>query len=150
MGWVCLLSTSSSNGQCLRVEKSAPIASGQHRCGEVTRHVQVQDGVVSWQYSGWSVSVGDLAAAIQNGPVIDNTGILGLWGLDVRVDTPLLSPTDDADERSGRDFEYKRNFNTAFEKQLGLSIDLRILKKHPRPAYPVRRGRRIQNDTLQP
>jgi uncharacterized protein (TIGR03435 family) len=44
---------------------------------------------------------------------------------------------DDADEMAAREFEYHRIFNAAFEKQLGLSVDLGKLRKRPMPVIVV-------------
>jgi len=123
-------------GQCVQAQQSA--TSDEHRCGEVTVHGEVKDGIILSQYSGWSVSVGNLAAALSaNGPVIDDTGIKGLYDIDVTVETPMTTSSDDPDVRADREFDYQRNFNAAFEKQLGLSIDLGKLKKRPVPVIVV-------------
>jgi uncharacterized protein (TIGR03435 family) len=125
-------------GGCVQAQQSATPPSGQRRCGEVTARPDGLKGVIRWQYSGRSVSVGDLAAALSpNGPVFDDTGIQGLWDIDVTVEYPQLPPTDDPDERFNREFENHRIFNAAFEKQLGLSIDLGKLKKRPIPVIVV-------------
>jgi uncharacterized protein (TIGR03435 family) len=125
-----------ATGQCVQAQQSA--TSDEHRCGEVTVHGEVKDGIIRSQYSGWSVSVGNLAAALSaNGPVIDDTGIKGLYDIDVTVETPMTTSSDDPDVRADREFDYQRNFNAAFEKQLGLSIDLGKLKKRPVPVIVV-------------
>lgn len=80
----------------------------------------------------------DLAATLSsNSQVIDNTGIKGLWDIDVTVETPLSQHTDDPGEQASHEFEYHRNFNSAFEKALGLSIDLGKFKKMPMPFIVV-------------
>jgi bla regulator protein blaR1 len=119
-------------GQCIQAQQSATPPSGQPRCGEIKVSANVRNGVITWQYSGRSVSVGDLAAVLSaNGPVVDDTGIQGLWDMDVTVEYPQLPSTDDPDEASIREFEGNRTFNAAFEKQLGLSIDRGKFKKRP-------------------
>jgi uncharacterized protein (TIGR03435 family) len=128
-----------ATGQCVQAQQSATLPPDQHRCGEVALHFPpMQNGVNRQQYFGRSVSVGDLAAALSaNGPVIDDTGIKGLYDIDVNIEMPLLPPSNDPDEKSNREFDYQRIFNAAFEKQLGLSIDLRKLKKRPVPVIVV-------------
>jgi len=81
--------------------------------------------------------VGDLAAELpSNNPVIDDTGIKGLWDIDVAIETPIL-PTSDLAEQTSRQYEFNRNFNAAFEKQLGLAIDRGKAKKRPLPVIVV-------------
>jgi uncharacterized protein (TIGR03435 family) len=129
-----------ASGQCLPAQQSATVPPGQHRCGEVEFHFLPpgKDGVRGQQYLGRSVSIGDLAVALSaNGPVIDDTGLKGLYDIDVTVEVAMLPPTDDPDEAANRTFEYQHTFNTAFEKQAGLSIDLGKLKKRPIPVIVV-------------
>jgi uncharacterized protein (TIGR03435 family) len=127
-----------ATGQCFQPQESAAPTSALPRCGEIVPHVQSNDGVIRWEYVGWSVSVGDLAAALSsNGPLIDDTGIKGLWDIDVTVEYPMQPQTDDPDERSSREFESQRLFNIAFEKQVGLSIDRAKFKKRPIPVIVV-------------
>jgi len=127
-----------ATGQCVQAPQSATPPPDQHRCGEVTLKYDLRDGVRRQQYFGRSVSVGDLAAALSpNEPVVDDTGIKGLWDIEVNIETPLLPPTNDPEEKSSREFEYRRSFHAAFEKQLGLNIELGKLKKRPMPVIVI-------------
>jgi uncharacterized protein (TIGR03435 family) len=127
-----------ATGQCVQAQQSATVPAGQYRCGEVTHRLQIQDGKIRWEYFGRSVALRDLAAGLSDyGPFIDDTGIEGIYDIDVIIESPLLPPSDDPDERSNRDFEYHRVFDAAFEKQAGLSIDLGKLRKHPMPVIVV-------------
>jgi uncharacterized protein (TIGR03435 family) len=127
-----------AGGQCVPVQRSAALEPDQHRCGEVTLRIQLEDGINRQVYTGRSVSMEALAATLSpNGPVIDDTGIKGLWDMDVTIEMPLLPSTSDPDEMANREFEYNRVFNAAFEKQAGLTIELGKLKKRPVPVIVV-------------
>ncbi len=127
-----------ASGECVSIPRAAKLPEGQSRCGEVAFSIQMKDGVMRSTYTGRSISVGDLALALSdNGPVVDATGIQGLYDLDVLIETPLPSSPRDADEAAGREFEYHRVFNAAFEKQAGLRIDRGKLTKHPVPVIVV-------------
>lgn len=128
-----------ASGQCEQAPQSATLPPDRHRCGVVEHHVQIHDDVIGHEYSGWSVSMGDLAAALSaNGPVVNDTGIQGIYDIHVTISTALSPPpSDDPEERSNREFEYQRNFTAAFQKQLGLSIDLTKLKKRPLPVIVI-------------
>lgn len=129
-----------ATGQCVQAQRSATLPPDQHRCGEVTSRPQMQDGVICWQYSGRSVSVGDLAAALSSdGPVIDDTGIKGLWDIDVTVEYPMRPSSEDPEDNLDREFDSQRIFNDAFEKQVGLSVDRGKFKKRPAPVIVVDR-----------
>jgi uncharacterized protein (TIGR03435 family) len=127
-----------ASGNCTRAEQSAELGPGEHRCGEIKLTFQLQDEASRQQYTGWSVSLADLAAELSpNGPVVDETGIKGLWDIDVTIQTPILPSTTDLAEQASREYEYNRNFNAAFEKQLGLTIDRSKSKKRPVPMIVV-------------
>jgi len=128
----------SASGDCVPVPHSTAVPKDQRRCGEVTRSPRVQDGMIRWQYSGRSVSMGDLAALLSSDrPVMDNTGLKGLYDLDVTIESPVAPSPNNADEAASQQFEFYRAFNAAFEKQAGLSIDMGKLTKHPMPVIVV-------------
>ncbi len=121
-----------ASGDCVHLPPSAALPAGQRRCGEVTRSLQIQDGILRWQYSGRSISMADLATFLSDdGPVVDNTGIKGLYDLDVTVEAPTAAPPTTSDEAANNQFEFNHTFNAAFEKQAGLSIDKNKLSKRP-------------------
>jgi uncharacterized protein (TIGR03435 family) len=118
--------------ECVPVPHSTPVPDGQYRCGEVLHRVQIKDGVIGHIYSGRSVTVADLALALStDGPVVDDTGLRDKFDMDVTVSAPITQQAADSAERSAQLFEYYRTFNTAFEKQIGLSIDMNVRKKRP-------------------
>lgn len=115
-----------ASGQCVEVEGSASVPADQHRCHEIAvRPTGLPDGV-TWEYSGWSVSMAELAAKLSNnGLVVDDTGLSGLYDFDVKFES----------HRGQDDLESENNFNydwkTAWEKQAGLTIDRSKPKKRP-------------------
>ena len=97
------------------MEKSAPVPEGEYRCGEVTRSYPFTNGVRYQRDYGRSVTIADLAAAMSsNGLVLDETGIQGLWDIDLNIEVNLQPPTDDPDERTSREFAYQHAVSAAF------------------------------------
>jgi uncharacterized protein (TIGR03435 family) len=127
-----------TRGECVQAQKSVTVPVGQYRCREVLHRVNVKDGVIVHEYVGRSVSIKDLATALSAAaPVFDNTGIEGLYDIDVKVAVPLATHTDDPVESSNQEFDYHRAFSAAFQNELGLKIDLGKLKRHPVPMIVV-------------
>lgn len=116
-----------ASGQCVEVEGSAALPAPQHRCHEVVSRVSVsQDRTITWEYSGWSVSMADLAAKLSsNALMVDDTGLSGLYDIDVKVEVKQGQN----DLESQNDWNY--SVKTAWEKQAGLLIDLSKTKKRP-------------------
>jgi uncharacterized protein (TIGR03435 family) len=112
-----------ASGDCVKAQKSTLLSPDQHRCGEITLRYQLSDGTSHQIYAGRSVSLHDLATALsRNGPVFDVTQIQGLWDIDVDIELHIQPSTDDPAESASRTFDYHRRFNSAFEKQLGLTV----------------------------
>ena len=123
---------------CAHVQKSTPVPEGEYRCGEVTLSYPFTDGVRHQRYYGRLATVADLAAAMSsNGPVLDETGIQGLWDIEINIEVNIQPRSDDPDERTSREFAYQHAVSTAFEKQLGLLYDPGKLKKRPVPVIVV-------------
>jgi uncharacterized protein (TIGR03435 family) len=121
-----------ATAECVHVPHSTPVTNGQYRCGEVRHGVQVKDGIIQHIYSGHSVTVSDLAEALSaDGPVFDDTGLKDTFDMEVPVSAPIGRPNVDSADRSTQMFEYYQTFNKAFEKQLGLTIDMNVHKKRP-------------------
>ncbi|HWC98643.1 MAG TPA: TIGR03435 family protein [Candidatus Sulfopaludibacter sp.] len=116
-----------ASGECLEVEGSAAVAAGQHRCHEVVVRVSsAPDQTITWEYSGWSVSMAELAANLSKGGlVVDDTGLSGLYDFDVKIATPRGQ--DELENQSN--FAY--SWNSSWEKQAGLLIDRSKMKKRP-------------------
>ncbi len=129
-----------ASGECARVPHSATVAADQFRCGEVLHRIKnVQQNVVrSEEYIGRSVSIADLAKAMSgSGPVVDDTGIEGLYDIDVTIETRPLSSADGGGDFATRQLDYQNSLRAAFTKQAGLDIDLTRLRKHPLPVIVV-------------
>jgi uncharacterized protein (TIGR03435 family) len=113
-----------ASGQCVSVEGNAAVAAGEHRCHDVeVRPAGLPDGTVTWEYSGWSVSMADIAAKLsralaKTGRMVDDTGLRGLYDLDVKLET----------HRGQDEFDsqviWQHDVRNAWEKQAGLLIDL--------------------------
>jgi uncharacterized protein (TIGR03435 family) len=129
-----------ASGACISAQESTVVPKDQQRCGEVVWRPEIDKEVMRHHYYGRSVSVGNLAAALSsNGPVVDDTGIPGLFDIDVTFESPLHRAGEDPDDADGIGYQYQRAFRDAFEKQLGLTIDLGKLKKHPMPFIVIDR-----------
>jgi uncharacterized protein (TIGR03435 family) len=122
-----------ASGQCVEVEGNAAVSAGQHRCHEVlVRAGMSNNRMITWEYSGWSVSMAELAATLSNNSlVVDDTGLSGLYDFDVKIESP---PGND-DPESKNDFAYY--WNAAWEKQAGLVIDKGKTKRRPAPVVVV-------------
>lgn len=117
---------------------AATIPPEQHRCGEIVPLVNFDRETAIWEYIGWSVSMADLAETLgANGPVVDDTRIEGQFDMDVTVQYAVQPQTDDAGEKLARQAEDNRRFRAAFEKELGLTIDLGKTAKRPIPVIVV-------------
>jgi uncharacterized protein (TIGR03435 family) len=104
---------------------------GQPACGSVTTVPKFENGILHWHYAGASVTMDDLAKALaKNEQVINETGIAGVWDLDVTIDVKPAAPTN-ADEQSDATFAFQTALHSGFEKQAGLNIDMRQKKKRP-------------------
>jgi bla regulator protein BlaR1 len=116
-----------ASGQCVAVEGSASLPAAEHRCHEVVVRVSgSQDGTITWEYSGWSVSIADLAAKLSNNElIVDDTGLAGLYDFDVKIE--VLPGQDDFERLSNWHYAVK----TGWEKQAGLLIDLTKTKRRP-------------------
>ena len=125
-------------GECFRGQRAAVQGADQHECGKVTQIPIVTPEKVSWEYIGWSVTVGDLARALSTGtPVIDDTGIQGLYDIDVKVQYVPMPAAADPGERLALQAENNSRVKAAFEKELGLTIDLGKTVKRPLPVILV-------------
>lgn len=102
---------------------------GQLTCGRVSRVPKFENGILHWRYSGASVTIDDLAKALSGDEqVINETGIAGVWDLDVTIDVTPSTPAN-ADEQSDAVFAFQTALHSGFEKQAGLNIDMRQKKK---------------------
>jgi bla regulator protein BlaR1 len=119
-----------ASGQCVEDAGNTALPEGQHRCHQFDVRVEgLQDGTIIWDYSGWSVSMADLAAELSPtttvGLLVDDTGLSGRYDFDVKLET---HPGQDALENR-TNWEY--DWRNAWEKQAGLLIDLSKTKKRP-------------------
>lgn len=115
-----------ASGQCVEVAGNEKVPEGQYRCHQLGVRVVVKQGQVQVQFSGWSISMADLAAYLSAnfaGFMVDATGLPGLYDLDVKIDYPNV---DDPLEISS-----ERAWAEAWEKQAGLVIDRHKIKKRP-------------------
>jgi uncharacterized protein (TIGR03435 family) len=125
-------------GEC--VQRPAKLGADQYACGEIVTRPQVSGQEISWEYVGRSVSMAELASTLSwsgNGPVFDNTGIQGLFDLDVKYQVERAAHGEDSGERFNRQVEYEHAVRNAFEKQAGLTVDLGMMKKHPMPVIVI-------------
>jgi uncharacterized protein (TIGR03435 family) len=130
-----------ASGDCVEhLTKSPP---DEYRCGVFTVLLlhpagQSAPGEMVWEYAGRSVSMADIAAGfMQNEPVVDATGIRGLYDIDVKVQVRLTLVSTDPDERLNNELDFDANFKASFEKQAGLIVDLGSRKKIPVPVIVV-------------
>lgn len=116
-----------ASGECVQVEGSASLPPGQHRCHDIQVRVGMsQDRTITWEYSGWSVAMAELAAKLSNnGLIVDDTGLSGLYDFDVKIATH--PGQDDLESQSN----WEHDWREAWEKQAGLLIDLAKTKKRP-------------------
>ena len=128
-----------AGGECVDTVFADLLPVNEQRCGEVRLFYYYRDGVNHAKYFGRSVTVADLARELSaNAPVVDQSGIQGLYDISVEYEAPMYtSPAADSDEAASRQFEFQRRFREAFEKQLGLTIDLAKPKKRPLPVIVV-------------
>ena len=125
-------------GECLQ-RPTEPLPD-EYPCGEIVTRPQVSGQEVSWEYIGRSVSMAELVSTLSwsgNGPVFDNTGIQGLFDLDVKYQVRLANNSEDSEDRLNRQVDYERTVRNAFEKQAGLIVDLGMMKKHPMPVIAI-------------
>lgn len=73
----------------------------------------------------------------QNAPVVDMTGVKGLYDIDVKVPFHPVRMSNDADERFNNEVAFNTKLRSCFEKQAGLVIDLSGRKKLPVPVIVV-------------
>jgi uncharacterized protein (TIGR03435 family) len=107
----------------------------QFRCGELATRVSQDKGMIILRYIGRSVSIRDLAeGSSANQLVLDETGIQGIYDFEVTIDYEAAPPTDEPVERQA---EYQSSLKAAFEKQVGLIVNLGRLVKRPVPVVVV-------------
>jgi uncharacterized protein (TIGR03435 family) len=129
-----------ASGDCVEHPTKSP--PDEYRCGvfTVSLHPPEQGalGERVWEYAGRSVSMADIAAGfMQNDPVVDATGIRGLYDIDVKIQFRPMLVSSDPDERLNNELDYQANFKASFEKQAGLTVDLGARKKLPVPVIVV-------------
>ncbi len=114
-------------GQCVETEGNARLPAGQRRCHDIdVRPSMAPDRTVTWEYSGWSVSMADLARKLSTDRlVVDDTGLSGLYDFDMKFETH--SGQDDIESQNIWQYDWRN----AWEKQAGLVIDLSKTKKRP-------------------
>jgi uncharacterized protein (TIGR03435 family) len=119
----------SASGQCAEAAGNASLSADQHRCHDVLVRVGVsQDQTVTWEYSGWSVSIADLAAKLSNNDlIVDDTGLTRLYDFDVKIVVRRTGQEDEFDAKSNWNYAVK----TGWEQQAGLLIDLSKTKQRP-------------------
>jgi uncharacterized protein (TIGR03435 family) len=129
-----------ASGDC--VEHPAKSPPDEYRCGVFTvlLHPAAQGGPgeMVWEYAGRSVSMTDIAEGFrENEPVVDATGIRGLYDIDVKIQFRPAPASDDPEERRNNQLDFQANFRASFEKQAGLIVDLGSSKKLPVPVIVV-------------
>jgi uncharacterized protein (TIGR03435 family) len=129
-----------ASGDCVEHPTKSP--PDEYRCGVFTVSLhppeQGATGEGVWEYAGRSVSMADIAAGfMQNDPVVDATGIRGLYDIDVKIQFRPMLVSSDPDERLNNELDYQANFKASFEKQAGLTVDLGARKKLPVPVIVV-------------
>jgi uncharacterized protein (TIGR03435 family) len=128
-----------ASGNCVETLTKRPPE--QYRCGALTLRLLHSAGDPSeevWEYAGRSVSMAQIAAGFgQNAPVVDMTGVKGLYDIDVKIPFHPVQLSNDADERFNNEVAYNTKFRSYFEKQAGLVINLSGRKKLPVPVIVV-------------
>jgi uncharacterized protein (TIGR03435 family) len=117
----------------------------QYRCGVLTvlLHSAGEGGAgdpgeMVWEYAGRSVSMAQIAAGfMHNAPVVDVTGVKGIYDIDVKIPFHPHQRSNDADENFNNEVEFNNNFRSCFEKQAGLVVNLSSRKKLPVPVIVV-------------
>jgi uncharacterized protein (TIGR03435 family) len=134
-----------ASGDCVEhLTKSSP---EQYPCGvfQSLLHSAGQWGSkdpseMAWEFVGRSVSMAQIAAGFTySAPVVDVTGVKGIYDIDVKVPFHPHQLSNDADERFNNEVEFNTKFRSCFEKQAGLVIDLSGRKKLPVPVIVVDR-----------
>jgi uncharacterized protein (TIGR03435 family) len=118
-----------ASGQCVEAGGNASLPADQHRCHEVVlRAGMSKDQTRTWEYSGRSISIADLATKLSNNDlIVDHTGLTGLYDLDVKIAEKTTVEGDEFDRKSNWNYAVK----TGWEQQAGLSIDLSKTKRRP-------------------
>ena len=130
-----------ATGDCLHGQQPVTAGEETYRCGEVRLHYSFRNGLTHVQYVGRSIRMADLVAELsKNQPLLDETGISGLWDLDVGWDFEMSREGDDEGEKAARQFAYQRSMREAFEKQAGLMVDLGKQVKRLLPTIVVDRA----------
>jgi bla regulator protein blaR1 len=116
-----------ASGQCVAAEDNAALPAGQHRCHQVEARPSIsQDRTITWEYSGRSVSMADLARKLSTKIlVVDDTGLSGLYDFDVKIE---MHPGQDELETQ---MNFEHAWRDGWEKQAGLLIDRTKTKKRP-------------------
>jgi len=126
-----------ASGDCVQHPTKMP--PDEYRCGVFVVLLRSQPES-AWEYTGRSVSMADIAAGfMQNEPVVDVTGVQGLFDIDVKIPFQMHPASDDPNERLNNELEFQANFKSSFEKQAGLTVDLGKRKKLPVPVIAVDR-----------
>jgi len=126
-----------ASGDCVQHPTKMP--PDEYRCGVFVVLLRSQPES-AWEYTGRSVSMADIAAGfMQNEPVVDVTGVQGLFDIDVKIPYQIHPASDDPNERLNNELEFQANFKSSFEKQAGLTVDLGKRKKLPVPVIAVDR-----------
>ena len=131
-----------ASGDCVEHPTKSP--PDEYRCGVFTvlLHAPEQGAPDErvWEYAGRSVSMADIAAGfMQNDPVVDATGLRGLYDIDVKIQFRPTPESNDPDERLNSELDFDANFRASFEKQAGLTVDLGSRKRLPVPVIVVDR-----------
>jgi uncharacterized protein (TIGR03435 family) len=122
------------SGDCVDKQQPRSADGEKPRCGDFSLKVSIKGGESHNQYTGRSVSMADIVVQVgKNSPVLDKTGISGLWDLEVGFDAEFSKDTDPEEERIERMTGFQRRFRDAFEKQAGLIVDFGKQKKRPLP-----------------
>jgi uncharacterized protein (TIGR03435 family) len=131
-----------ASGDC--VERPAKAPPDEYRCGVFTVLLRQSGQGAAWQnaweYTGRSVSMADIAAGfMQSDPVVDVTGVRGLYDVDVKIPFQPIPASSDPDVRLNNELDFDANTKATFEKQAGLIFDLGSRKKLPVPVIVVDR-----------
>jgi uncharacterized protein (TIGR03435 family) len=121
-----------ATGQCL-APGAVPAGSTDHACG-VVRVMPQQQG---WELSGFSVTMRELATFLTRlrlQPVVDETGSKSLYDFDVVITFPAKYQGETPEQRT---FDYEKGIQTAFKKQLGLTLDMTKTVKRPKSVLVI-------------